>query len=229
MRWFYVLLLIILFISTPCFGIDNIAITTSSLGALTQGTLSSGTFTATGGDDSYQWSILEPIPDDFAVDINGAWTFTPMLYGYYSITITVVDGLGNTGNKVFTGTIENDGSIDMPQVLEFSMPETSSSLTVPITVFKADDTVNAFAVTMYPAKLSKADDRWTVNAWTEILSTTDGEVTFYPWVKNSYGEINMGDPETVTITVDPGELPPPPAVDLIEMVQGDKTLTINTD
>ncbi len=213
----------------PCYAIEELIVTTTSLGTLTQGVTSAGTLTATGGSANYVWEAIDSRLD-FTLSMDGSYSITPETYGSYNWTVRVDDGTGNTGSKVFTGSIEPGEDVDLPEVLEFTMPATASSLTVPVTTFVGDVTAIAYMVTQYPAKVSKNDDRWIGIPWTEVTSSIDGSVTFYSWVKNRNGDVVMGPTATTLITVDPGDIPTPPeVVDFPELVPGDKGLSINND
>lgn len=181
--------------------VDPLAITTTTLGTLTQGIESTGTFAATGGSGHYIWSA-SGAPAGFTINSDGTWSITPEVFGDYSLSVMVSDAEQNTASKMFYGTIEPAAVPDIPVILEFTMPSTSNTLDVPVTSFIGDATVIAYMVTDNSSKPATGDARWLGIPVTSATAHTEGHILFYPHVMNSAGVVTTGYPVAVTIDVE---------------------------
>ncbi len=183
--------------STPALNIS-----TSSLGTFTQGSTSSGTLAATGGVSPYTWASSDK-PSWFSITAaTGAWEATPTTGGVYSFTVTVTDSDSNTTSKVFSGTITEVTPPTLPTVSTFVMPDTSTTLSVPISDFTGSEGTAAYIVKESSAKPLSGDADWSASAPTSATASKTGEVYFYGFVKNSDGDVSVGDVEVVDIEID---------------------------
>ncbi len=94
-----------------------------------------------------------------------------------------------------------------PVVTAFSMPSTSSSLTVPVTSFAATDNVG---VTGYGLSESGSTppSGWSGSAPSSYTFSSAGTKTLYAWAKDAAGNISSPKSAQVSITLNPN---PPPA------------------
>lgn len=179
-----------------------LTISTSSLGSWTQGIEASGTLAATGGITPYTWSSADK-PSWFTLTAaTGAWSASPTAGGTYTFTITCTDADSNAIHKVFSGTITEVSAPTLPKVTAFVMPDTSTTLEVPVTTFTGDAGTAAYIVTESPAKPVVSDPGWVASAPTSATASGDGMVYFYGYVKDGDGVISVGDVEAVDITID---------------------------
>ena len=90
-----------------------------------------------------------------------------------------------------------------PAVTGFTVPATSSSLSVPITVFTASDNVGVtgYLVNESSTKPSATASGWTSTAPSSYTFTTAGSKTLYAWAKDAAGNISASKSSTVTITL----------------------------
>jgi hypothetical protein len=92
-----------------------------------------------------------------------------------------------------------------PLVTTFSIPPTSSSLTVPITTFNASDNVG---VTGYLATESSTaplaiDPGWTSTTPASYAASSPGTHTLYAWARDAAGNVSASLSASVTITIRP--------------------------
>ena len=94
-----------------------------------------------------------------------------------------------------------------PTVNTFTIPETATSLTVPINTFTASDNV---AVTGYLLTESNStpdlgDPNWNATAQTTYTFSTAGTKTLYAWAKDAANNISTSLNDSVTITLPDNE------------------------
>ncbi|MEW6585029.1 MAG: choice-of-anchor D domain-containing protein [Nitrospirota bacterium] len=94
----------------------------------------------------------------------------------------------------------------LPTVTAFSIPSTSSSLTVAITTFTASDNVGVagYIVNESSTKPSATATGWSTSVPTSHTFTSAGTKTLYAWAKDAAGNVSASRNASVTIT-----LPPP--------------------
>ena len=119
------------------------------------------------------------------------------------------DAAGNvsasrTGAVAINSTSPSDTIV--PVVSEFSIPSTSSSLTVSVTTFTASDNV---AVTGYLLTESSTKPLATASGWisgkpTSYTFATAGAKTLYAWAKDAAGNVSASRSTTVNITSSSG-------------------------
>jgi regulation of enolase protein 1 (concanavalin A-like superfamily) len=114
---------------------------------------------------------------------------------------------GTFGNVAVTG-----GAADVtpPTVSVFSIPSSSSSLTVPITTFTATDDrgVTGYLVTESSTKPSATASGWSATVPTSYTFATTGSKTLYAWAKDAAGNVSNSLSASVTISGS-GTLPAP--------------------
>lgn len=92
-----------------------------------------------------------------------------------------------------------------PTVTSFSIPSTSSSLTVLITSFEATGiggTVAAFMVTETPNQPLASDTRWSVSKPTSYPFTSAGTHTLYAWTKDNSNNVST-ELKSATVAITP--------------------------
>jgi hypothetical protein len=98
-----------------------------------------------------------------------------------------------------------------PVVTGFTIPATSTSLTVPISTFSCTDAVGVvgYAVTESATPPSLGDGSWrATNTWTSTgyIFVTQGAKTLFAWCKDAANNISNSVSDAVTITL-PGGAP----------------------
>jgi len=90
-----------------------------------------------------------------------------------------------------------------PDITSFSMPSTSSSLTVRITAFTATDNVGvtSYLIKARPATPSVSSAKWRATAPKRRKFSTGGIKTLYAWAKDAAGNISARGSATVNITL----------------------------
>ncbi len=93
-----------------------------------------------------------------------------------------------------------------PTVTAFTIPSSSSSLTVPITSFTASDNVGVtgYMVTESSSPPSASATGWSISAPTSYTFSTAGTKTLYAWAKDAAGNVSTSRSATVTITLTSG-------------------------
>ncbi len=108
-----------------------------------------------------------------------------------------------------------------PVVNAFSIPSTSSSLTISITSFTATDNVGVtgYRVTESSTPPLASATGWSASAPTSYAFLTAGAKTLYAWAKDAAGNVSAGRSASVTITLTPGSS----AIDLLDFDGDGKT------
>ena len=146
------------------------------------------------------WSATKPVSYTFAAA--GAQT----VYAYAK------DLAGNVSNGVaasVTITLPPAPDTTAPTVSGFSIPSTSTSLTVPISGITATDNVGVtgFLVTESATKPAPGAAGWSVSAPTGYTFASASTHTLYAYAKDLAGNVSNGVAASVTITLGPGNGP----------------------
>jgi len=90
-----------------------------------------------------------------------------------------------------------------PTITTFSIPETSTSVTVPITTFTASDDigVTGYLLTESATSPDADDPEWSETAPTEYVFSSEGTKNLYAWAKDASGNISSSLSDSVTITL----------------------------
>lgn len=88
--------------------------------------------------------------------------------------------------------LNRDAKADIPTVTNFEIPETSASLTVPITTFTAIDgiAVTGFYVSESDLTPNMDDSSWISSAPVAYVFASSGSKTLYAWVKDALGNVS---------------------------------------
>jgi hypothetical protein len=137
------------------------------------------------------WSASAPSSYTFATA--GAKT----LYGWAK------DGTGNVSASRSASTTITLSDTTPPSVTGFSIPATSTSLTVSITSFTATDNtaVTGYKATESATAPSATASGWTASAPSSYTYSTAGAKTLYGWAKDGAGNVSGSRSASTTITV----------------------------
>ena len=113
------------------------------------------------------------------------------------------DAAGNVSSAKSASVVITLPDTIAPVVSAFTMPATSSSLTVPVSSFTATDNVavTGYLVTTSAVAPAAGATGWTTTAPASATAPAAGSVTFYAWAKDASGNVSATISDTVTITV----------------------------
>ena len=100
------------------------------------------------------------------------------------------------GNMTLTANFALDGSptgdITPPIVMSFSVPYTSSSLTVPVSLFESYDNigVTGYMITESSTQPASSTPGWYSDPATSYVANGAGDKTLYAWVKDAAGNVS---------------------------------------
>ena len=148
----------------------------------------------------------------------GNWpTTVPLSYTFSSAGTKTLyawarDLAGNVSNSL-SGTVTIDtgssNDVESPEVMEFTLPLTSTSLTVPILAFRAIDNVapTAYLITTTSAAPDATATRWSATPPKSYTFSSTGAKTLYGWAKDAAGNISESLWDNVDITGNSGQDP----------------------
>jgi|GEM_PF-2458702 len=144
---------------------------------------------------------------------NGTWTANPD-----RVSLTAPPA---TGDLYFDHIVQDN---TVPTVAAFTVPGTSSSLTVPINTFTASDTVGVtgYIVTESDSTPLASDSGWSAIAPASYTFSSEGSKTLYAWAKDAVGNISTGLSANVEVTLDIT----PPVVDTFTIPATANSLTV---
>jgi len=119
------------------------------------------------------------------------------------------DGFGNLAEiqaRTFPGnpaSVPAAADTTRPSVTAFSLPATSTALTVPITALTASDNVGVtgYMVTEAPAAPAATAAGWSLTPPTSFAFTAAGAKTLFAWAKDAAGNVSASLSAAVTITL----------------------------
>ncbi len=134
-----------------------------------------------------------------------SWNTKGVADGVYVLIAKAYDNAGNyTQSSSVTVAVSNPvPDITAPTISSFTLPATSSSLTVPVSGLSASD---AFGVTGYLITESGSAPAATATGWSATAPTSftfsgEGSKTAYAWAKDAAGNISASRTASVTITL----------------------------
>ena len=184
-------------------AVSGFAIPTSS----TSLTVSITTFTATDsvGVTGYRVTETSAIP---AASAAGWTTAAPASYTFASAGAKTLyawakDAAGNVSAPLSRTTTITLPDTTAPAVTGFTIPVTSTSLTVAITTFIATDGVGVtgYRVTESPAIPAASATGWSAAAPANYTFASAGAKTLYAWAKDAAGNVSAPLSDTTTISL----------------------------
>jgi hypothetical protein len=183
---------------------------TVSLTAPINGSVLSGstTISATASDNSgvvskvefYAGTTLLSATNVYPYNYN--WNTSTVSNGIYTLTAKAFDPSNNTGTSVgVTVTVNNPlPDTTTPNITAFTLPPTTSNLTVPILVFTATDNVG---VTGYCVTTSNSSSgcNWSGTAPTSVTFNGTGNQTAWAWARDAAGNLSASANATTTISM----------------------------
>jgi len=133
------------------------------------------------------------------------WDTTKVANGNYSLYTIAKDNAGNAAQSTPVAVTVNNPVADTtaPTLLSFTLPSTSSSLTVPVTGLGASDNVGVtgYLVSESSTAPLAGDARWSSSVPTSITFSSAGTKTAYAWVKDAAGNVSASRSATVVISL----------------------------
>ncbi|ABQ26507.1 Ig-like domain-containing protein [Geotalea uraniireducens] len=139
---------------------------------------------------------------DTASPYTVSWNATAVANGTYILTAKAYDAAGNVGQSGNVTVTVNSTAADTtpPTVTIFTMPATSSSLTIPVTAFAATDNVGVTAYCVTSTNAATNCD-WLSSPNTSFTFGSTGTNTAYAWAKDATGKVSSSVSATVNILV----------------------------
>jgi hypothetical protein len=153
-------------------------------------------------------SATKPAAGNWSATAPASYTFASA--GAKTLYAWARDAAGNVSNSLSgTVTIADGGSgvdVESPEVMEFTLPLTSTSLTVPILAFRAIDNVapTAYLITTTPTAPAVNATGWKAAPPTSYTFTSGGAKTLYGWARDAAGNISENLWDNVDITASSG-------------------------
>ncbi len=114
-----------------------------------------------------------------------------------------------------------------PSITAFSMPATSSSLTVPVTLTASDNVgVTGYRVSESSATPAPGSAGWTASAPTSFTFGSAGAKTLYAWAKDAANNVSASRNATTTISIAPPADTTPPSITAFSMPATSSSLTV---
>lgn len=133
------------------------------------------------------------------------WDTRSLVNGSYTLTARAYDNSGNISNSSAVSVTVNNFVLDIsaPTVTAFTLPATSTSLTVPVSSLTAADNVaiNGYMITESAAQPAAASTAWSATAPSNFTFSADGTRTAYAWVRDGAGNVSAGRSASVAITL----------------------------
>jgi len=132
--------------------------------------------------------------------------------GTYILSAKAYDSAGNIGQSANVSTTVSRSLPDtsVPVVNIFTMPTTSTSLTVPVSAFTASDAVGiaGYKITESSTRPLASSSGWTPTVPTSFTFSAAGARTAYAWAKDAAGNVSASLSRNITITL-PAPSPTP--------------------
>jgi len=123
----------------------------------------------------------------------------------YVLSCKAYDAAGNMGSSSNVSVTVNNPVSDtiVPVIASFTMPATSSSLSVPVSVLTATDNagVTGYKITESSIAPTAGAAGWSATAPTNFTFSAAGFKTAYAWAKDAAGNVSAGQSASVTVTI----------------------------
>jgi len=153
--------------------------------------------TENGSASDCTWNSTKPVGYNFTGLTEGT-TAVKSLYAF------VRDADGNISPTV-SAPVSIALANQPPRVTDFAIPSNSTSLTVPINTFNADDNigVTGYLITENATPPAAASSGWSDAVPATFLASGKGSRTLYAWVKDAVGNVSASLSATTVITLPP--------------------------
>ena len=190
----------------------------ASISAPTNGSTVSGTVTVNvAASDNVGVSKVEFYLNGSVFGVIGAapysltWNTTSNPNGSYVLTAKAYDAAGNVGQSSLISVNVNNVSADSsaPVISSFTMPASSTSLTVPVTALSASDNlgVAGYLITESATAPAGSAAGWNASSPANFTFAATGSRTAYAWSKDAAGNVSAAKTATVSITAQDATAP----------------------
>lgn len=155
------------------------------------------TLTATDNKEIGGYAISEVINDPGTFSPTPPTEYSFLSGGPKILYAFVRDASGNTTLPLSRAVTVTYSDVAIPSITTFSIPATSPSLTVPITLEATDD----IAVAEYSLNETNQPGTWTAEKPTEYTFASEGLKTLYAFVRDYSGNVSQSHEDTVNIDV----------------------------
>jgi len=145
---------------------------------------------------------------DTASPYTFSWNTAALANGSYTLSAKAYDAAGNVGQAPSVQvSVLNDATA--PTVTAFTMPATSTTVTVPVSTFSATDNVavTGYLITESATAPAASATGWSATAPTSFTFAGTGARTAYAWTRDAAGNVSAARTAAVTITA-PDTTPP---------------------
>jgi len=113
------------------------------------------------------------------------------------------DAAGNVSLAKSASVVITLPDTTAPVVSAFTLPATSTSLTIPVTAFAASDNlaVAGYLITQSATAPAASAAGWLAAPPASVTVAAAGSATFYAWAKDAAGNVSLAKSATVTVTV----------------------------
>jgi uncharacterized repeat protein (TIGR02543 family) len=148
-------------------------------------------------------TITAPLLSDSHWTTTPTSSFTFASAGSKTLYAFAKDAAGNISSPVSAVVTITLPDITVPTVTVFTMPTTATSLTVPVTIFAANDNT---AVTGYILTETATAPLVNISGWTSTAPNSytfrgAGSLTLYAFVKDAAGNVSVPVPASITISL----------------------------
>ncbi len=155
-------------------------------------------------------------------------SFTASAAGARTLYAWAKDAAGNVSTSRSASVTITLPDATPPNVTAFTIPATSSSLTISITTFAATDNVGVtgYIITESATAPSASAAGWSTVAPKSFTASAAGARTLYAWAKDAAGNVSTGRSALVTIQASPGSNTTIPTISTFSIPTTSKSLTV---
>jgi len=146
-------------------------------------------------------SAVPPAENDPSWSVAVPGSYTCSSGGTRTMYAWAKDAAGTVSASRSATVVISEGDTVPPTVTAFSVPATTSSLTVSITTFTATDNVGVtgYLVNENAAKPAASDPGWSATRPASYTFSTPGTKTLYAWAKDAAGNVSESRSAAVTV------------------------------
>ncbi|ABB30537.1 MULTISPECIES: hypothetical protein [Geobacter] len=160
--------------------------------------ISSGNDSGMGHSTTFPATLSAPAPT-----VPGTYTWKAAWFGNsYDSTNPTASAHGEVSVNTNSFTVVAPVDTTVPVVSAFTLPATSTSLTVAVSSFTATDNVGVtgYLITTSATAPAASATGWSATAPTSVTAVA-GSNTFYAWAKDAAGNVSLAKSASVTVTL----------------------------
>lgn len=147
---------------------------------------------------------IGPSAEDSGWNVAPPTSYTFSSAGTKTLYAWAKDAAGNISDSASANIVINLLDTLAPIITSFSIPSSSSSLTVPISSFIAEDNIeiSGYILTEESSSPSRENENWSGNIPPSYTFSLAGVKTLYAWVKDAAGNISNSLSDSVEIIIE---------------------------